>query len=206
MSNVRALMFVGLVLALAWAMRQAAGKLAPKAGIGALFFLVSRWPFLIAWIAGAAVVIGLLLPGAVAKGKDSLGDFATLAGIAVLCGGGFAALAVGPVFMLARAFTAPPTLELEPGEEIRAEMSANHFLHGESRGGHVLLTDRRLAFRPHRFNVQLDTWSANLEHIHELAQEGTRFLVLTVGDRRETEWIVVSDPASLTKKILATRA
>lgn len=206
MNNLRALMFVGFVLALLWAMRQAAGKLAPKAGIGALFFLVSRWPFLVAWIAGAGVMLGLLMPGAVAKGHDALGDFAMIAGLVIFCGGGFAAMAVGPVFLIVRAFTAPPTVELAPDEEIRAEMQANHFLHGESRGGHVLVTDRRLAFRPHRFNVQLDTWSANLEDIHDLAQEGTRFLVLTVGDDRATEWIVVSDPAGLTRQIRALQS
>ena len=45
------------------------------------------------------------------------------------------------------------------------ERAASHFLGGEGRGGKLLVTSRRLAFRPHRFNVQLATWSLPLSEI-----------------------------------------
>ncbi len=45
-------------------------------------------------------------------------------------------------------------LNLEPGEILEFSGFANHFLNYEGRGGRLFLTDRRLAFQPHRLNVQ----------------------------------------------------
>ncbi len=160
MSTLRILLFIGGILALLGTMRHAAGRLAPKVGIGALLFIVTRWPFAIGWLVGTGGTLALIMPGAIAKGRDSVSDFALLAGIGILCGGGFAALVVGPIWALTRALEPSPTFELEAGETLLDESPGNHFLNGESRGGTILLTDRRIGFRPHRFNVQLETWSA----------------------------------------------
>ncbi len=68
--------------------------------------------------------------------------------------------------MLYRAlFTTPPALELAPGESIFATAVANHFLHGEGRGGKLVLTEHRVAFVPHRYNMQLDTFSVPWDEI-----------------------------------------
>ena len=44
--------------------------------------------------------------------------------------------------------------ELEPGELIRHEGPANHFTRGDSTGGRLYLTDRRLYFKSHGFNLK----------------------------------------------------
>src|SRR5438477_357458 len=54
---------------------------------------------------------------------------------------------------------------LLPGEEILYSIRANHFLGGEGRGGKLHLTAGRILFTPHRFNVQLDPWSATWESV-----------------------------------------
>ena len=45
-------------------------------------------------------------------------------------------------------------MELAPGENIEYAGGANHFLNMEGRGGRLYLTNKRLIFKPHRFNVQ----------------------------------------------------
>ncbi len=201
MSTLRILLFLAGILALLGTMRHAAGRLAPKVGIGALLFIVTRWPFAIGWLVGTGGTLALIMPGAIAKGRDSVSDFALLAGIGILCGGGFAALVVGPIWALTRALEPSPTFELEAGETLLDESPGNHFLNGESRGGKILLTDRRIGFRPHRFNVQLETWSATLDDIATVEQEGARFLVLTVTGSDDQEWLVVQNPQQIAEQI-----
>src|SRR6185503_13793911 len=92
--------------------------------------------------------------------------------------------------------TPAPKLELEPGEQLLREQAANHFLGGEARGGKLLITNRRLAFRPHRFNVQLATFSVPLDKIRSLTSAGSRFLVVTT-DAPKPEWIVTWNPREL---------
>ena len=48
----------------------------------------------------------------------------------------------------------------------------------EARGGSLLITERRLGFLPHRFNVQLAPWSLPLEQLRGVRTEGSRLLVL----------------------------
>lgn len=109
----------------------------------------------------------------------------------------FAALAVGPVWAVRRAFVEAPTFALEPGEVLIDELAANHFLNGEARGGKALITSRRLGFRPHRFNVQLDTWSARLGAIEPSRVEGSRFLVVRAAGSAAPAWLVVMNPEGL---------
>jgi len=203
MSQFRIVLFLSSLLFVMWSMRQAAGRLAPKVGIGGILFLVTRRAVLIGWVLGAGAMLSLMLPGAIATGHDSAGDFAMLAGLSLFCGLGLAALVVGPGWLLMRAFAARPVFELEPGEELVREMAGSHFLHGEGRGGRVLLTTRRLAFRPHRFNVQLDLWSTPLADIQGVAPEGSRFLVVTTRACDEPVWIVVPSAAHVIEEIRA---
>jgi len=203
MTGIRIFFFVSSLLFVMWTMRQAAGRLAPKVGIAGILFLISRPAVLVVWALGAAGLLALLLPGAVAKGHDSVGDFVLLSGISLMCGFGLSALVVGPVFMAMRAFVPKPVFELEPGEKVWREMMGSHYLRGEGRGGHVLLTNRRLAFRPHRFNVQLDVWSMPLAEIEQVVPEGTRFLVVTTAGAKEPEWLVVPGAVQVSEEIRA---
>jgi hypothetical protein len=184
-------------------MRRVAGRLAPKVAIAPLIFLVTRRPVMFVWILGSAGWLALLVPAAIAKGNDGLKDIAIMSGISLMCGLGMAALIIGPIFMGMRAFAVPPVLPLEPGEKLVREMTANHFLDGEARGGKLLLTDRRLGFKPHRFNVQLSTWSVRLPEIRGVAIEGDRFLVVDAMEGRQPEWIVVMNPQQVAKDISA---
>ena len=203
MTAIRIFLFVSSLLFVMWTMRQAAGRLAPKVGIGGILFLISRRGVLVGWALGAAGMLALLLPGAIAKGHTAIGDFALISGLSLFCGFGFGALVVGPIWMLKCLFTAKPVFELEPGEELVHDMLGNHFLHGEGRGGRILLTNRRLGFRPHRFNVQLGLWSTPLVDILDVAPEGTRFLVVKTRASDEPEWIVVPGAVHVAEEIRA---
>lgn len=55
-----------------------------------------------------------------------------------------------------------PDLE---GERILKQGPANHVRGSEAVGGWLYLTDRRLLFRPHRFNIQRDEASFPLEEV-----------------------------------------
>jgi hypothetical protein len=185
--------------AVVWATRQAAGRMAPKMALAPLLFLISRWPVLAAWAVGAVGMYVLLTTSAAANGKDP--GLAFSAGLSLFCGLGFAALVVGPTWIVVRALAPKTTFELEEGETIRAKNKANHMLGREARGGELLVTDRRLGFRPHRFNVQLDNWSLPFDQILRTRVEGTRLVVLdtTAGE----EILVAPDPDGLLEVVQA---
>lgn len=196
----RVRMMVAGAAALVLFLRTAAGRLAPRAALAPLVFLITRWPVLLGWSVGTFAMAAMLVNGAAEHGKDVSSELPTLVGLSLFCGLGFAALAVGPLFMAMRAFAKPPELPLEPGETLIRELVGNHFLNGESRGGKLLVTDRRLAFRPHRFNVQLDTWSVPRSQIRSAESSGARFLVLHTAAGSD-EWLVVWNPEELASEL-----
>jgi hypothetical protein len=190
-----------LLVALLWFMKRAAGRLAPRVAIAPAVFLVTRTPVLLAWGVGAAGMFALLIPGALEQGHSSFSDLLLISGLSAFCGLGFAALSVGPIWAVVRAFAATPVFPLQPGEILLREIVANHFLGGEARGGKLLVTTRRLGFRPHRFNVQLTTWSVPLESVRDFDFEGDRFLLVGVKDSPNAEWIVVPGPRKVAEYI-----
>lgn len=192
--TIRPYLFVLALVTLGWAMRTAAGRLAPKVAVGSIFFLVSRWPVLVGWAVGTAGMLALLLHGAAEKGRDVSGDWLLLGALSAFCGLGFAALCVSPVFFAVRAFSPKVSFTLEDGEAVLHTRPANHFLTGEGRGGELLVTTRRLGFCPHRFNVQRAPWSVPLDQVRSTAVEGDRFLLVTADGRKSPEWIVTSKP------------
>jgi hypothetical protein len=171
-----------LVIAVLWlllvSMRLLAGRLAARDALGPLLFLVTRQAVLLAWGVGAAAMFALLLPGALAHGRDSLRDHLLMGGLSAFCGLGFAAGIVGPAWAVTRLLAPIPAWALEPGELLLYEAPANHFLHGESRGGKLLVTSRRVGFRPHRFNVQVSSWSTPLDGLRGFEVAGDRFLLI----------------------------
>lgn len=190
----------GFVVLLVGFLRFSAGRLSPKVIVAPIVFLITRTAVLIAWALGALAMFGMIVVSARGNGHDPFADPLFLVGISLFCGLGVAVLTLGPGFMLYRLRATPPEVALEPGEHVEEEIVANHFLRGEARGGKLLLTDRRVAFRPHRFNVQLDTWSARYADIRSVATSGARFVDLSLTDGSEA-WLVVMRPADVAAKL-----
>jgi hypothetical protein len=204
--SIRPYLVVFALFTIGWAMRSAAGRLAPRVAVGSILFLVSRWPVLVGWAIGTVGMMALMLRGAAENGRDVSGDWLFLGGLSAFCGFGFAALAVSPLFFAVRALSPKIAFPLEDGEVVLHTRSANHFLTGEGRGGELLLTTRRLGFCPHRFNVQRDPWSVPLDRIQAMSVEGDRFLLVDTGGEAP-EWVVTENPAKVASYIdaLASR-
>lgn len=202
MNDLRLWESAAALIALLVLLRRSAGRLTPRVVFAPLLFLVTRPAVLVAWAAGATGMFALIVSSALANGKDPFANFPLLLGLSLFCGLGVAALVVGPVFMVVRAFGPAPVVALEPGERLLEEVSANHFLGGEARGGKLLVTDRRIAFRPHRFNVQLDTWTVPRAEVTGTRTEGLRMLVVSTRDGAE-HWLVAQHPRDLAARLQA---
>ena len=63
------------------------------------------------------------------------------------------------------------------GEELLREGPASHFLHGESIGGWLYLTTRRLLFRSHPFNLQRHDTDLPLASIPEASPVFTAWII-----------------------------
>lgn len=122
---------------------------------GALFLF--RQPFML-WpglLMTAACLMGVVLLGVHAP-SGPVGPTLVLGLMTPVFGLGFAALTGLPGFMLYRALaTRAPELCLDAEEQALFTARANHFLGDEGRGGRISVTDARVVFVPHRFNVQL---------------------------------------------------
>lgn len=186
----RIFFFLALLLVLPMFMRQAFGRLAWTLGTQPLRFLITRRTVLVGW-GIASMGWGFIFIPTIKKHEPL--PIAAAVVLTLFLGLGISAIV--NVFGLAvvRAFAKAPVIELEPGERILGEERANHFLNGEARGGQLLVTTRRIAFRPHRINVQLDTWSIPLERITHTANEGSRLLVVFTP---EPNYLVVQAPAT----------
>jgi hypothetical protein len=79
-------------------------------------------------------------------------DMVSLLATMVVPGAAFAVL-VG-LFTNSKTIARQTALELPPGEVVEYASGANHFLKMESRGGRLHLTNKRLIFKPHSFNMQ----------------------------------------------------
>lgn len=178
---------------LAWSQWRTTGKLAPKAGFGPIVFMLTRWPVLVAWAVGTSGVLLLLLLAALGRGQVSPSDLLRVAWQSLLGGLTFATIIVGVPFLLVRAAATPPELALEPGEVLIQERRGRQFLRGESRWGQLLLTNRRIGFRPSRFNVQRSPWSMRLDDIRSVRVEGECLLVVEGEAPRPPEWVLAID-------------
>jgi GRAM domain-containing protein len=70
----------------------------------------------------------------------------------------------------------PPQGPLQPGEVVVKESRANLQRGLESVGGHLYLTNRRLIFESHKFNVQRGTSEIPLSDITDVRKAWTKFL------------------------------
>jgi hypothetical protein len=203
MDDLRFWKFAVALLALLALVHRAAGKLTPRVLFAPILFLVTRIPVLVAWAVGALGMFWMIVSSAQSNGKDPFANLPLLVGLCLFCGLGVAPLTVGPALLVVRALGPAPVFELEPGERVLEETSAGHFLGGESRGGKLLLTDRRIAFRPHRFNVQLDTWSVPRAEVTSARPMGMRMLVVRTRDGGE-HWLVTMSPRDLAARLEPT--
>lgn len=97
-----------------------------------------------------------------------------------------------------------------PDETVIKEGGANHFKKGEGVGGKLVLTDRRLIFKSHKYNIQNHEVSFDLGQLSEVrASEMLKFLHngLTVKlINRGEEKFIVDEPqewiTSITKQKL----
>ncbi|MGE6760752.1 tetratricopeptide repeat protein [Corallococcus interemptor] len=204
MAKARPVVVIAIILVLLATLRKSSGRLAPQVAITPVVYLLSRWPVLLSWAAGATGVFLWLLPGAIARGDDSsISGLATLGGMSLFLGLGVVVLVVLPIWLITKALSPIPTFELEAGESVVREVVANHFLDGESRGGRLLITDRRLGFCPNRFNLQVSTWSIRHDEIESVHHEGQQLLVIGVRGAAKPEWLLVFNASALESEITA---
>ena len=183
-------------------MHWAAGTRAFKYTFGGLWYMLTRPAMVVAWVIGTAGLAYLLWTSAASEGRDPSETLGMLAGLAVFCGAGFAALVVPPVWMLSCLRRPHPQLELDDGETALLALKANHVAGRESRGGQATLTDRAVRFVPGRMNLQTHSWVLPLSDVARLEVAGGRLLLLhdRAGDEHA---IILQDPASFRDAILA---
>ena len=94
---------------------------------------------------------------------------------------------------------------LADGEVLRWKKKANRWQHRwRAVGGHLLLTDRRLIFRPHAFDAALDgeVWSADLGDLREASLSGLLRWV-RIEDRQGDSELFVIWPPKKTRQALS---
>lgn len=68
-------------------------------------------------------------------------------------------------------------LDLKKGEILLKEGRANHWKGIEAVGGRLFLTDHRLVFKPHSFNIQIREESISLDQIVSIKPNRTFFIL-----------------------------
>lgn len=95
------------------------------------------------------------------------------------------------------------------GERVLKHGPANHFRRGEAVGGYLYLTDTRLLFQSHSFNIQNHEQSISLESITDVRPRMTLLVIpngLQVGTPVGAERFVVHERNSWVQAILSARA
>jgi hypothetical protein len=97
-----------------------------------------------------------------------------------LFGGALAGLLFGWLMSLvvnSKFLTQRTKINIEPNETILFETSANHFKGAEAVGGKLYLTNKRLVFKSHKFNIQNHELSISLSDIDKVDRYKTLGLV-----------------------------
>jgi hypothetical protein len=89
-------------------------------------------------------------------------------------------------------------VDIESGEQVVKEAGANHFKGLEGVGGKLVLTDKRLIFKSHKYNVQNHQDTYGLNQIDTVLKTKTLNTIsngLTIGLRdQRTERFVIDRP------------
>jgi len=101
-------------------------------------------------------------------------------------------------------------IQLSEGEKIVKEGAANHFKGVESVGGKLFLTNFRLYFKSHAFNVQVHELSIPLDEIKSVELKNTLGIVpngmaVTLKDGHEERYVVYGR-GDWKRKILSSQA
>ncbi len=80
-------------------------------------------------------------------------------------------------FAKSKLFTKGTEIETDPGENILFETGANHFRGIEAVGGKLYVTNKRLVFRSHKFNIPNHHLTIGLADIEEIERYKTLGLV-----------------------------
>lgn len=101
------------------------------------------------------------------------------------------------------------TIDTEPDETIIFQTPANHFKGIEGVGGKLYLTNKRLIFKSHKFNIQNHELSTNLTDINSVDRYKTLGVVnnglLIITNNNTTEKFVVEQADQWLKKLTARK-
>ena len=94
-----------------------------------------------------------------------------------------------------RIFTTSPAFDLNSGEAIHFQTTANHFKGIEAVGGFLCLTDKRLLFKSHNLNIQKHELSISLSDIVSVDKYKTFGLMnngftVNLGDHKTEKFVV----------------
>lgn len=165
------------LLVIGWGVQRAAGTLGPKLGIGGIVFLLSRVGVMVPTFVFTTAIFAFFMFGP-RNPNATPPSLAVLVVLSLICGLGATVLVVGPIFLLWRLRTPAQKLLVQPDEVVVTQTQGSHFLSGEGRGGTVTLTTTRLAFTPHRFNVQLAPWQLPLSELKGVERHGVHAVVV----------------------------
>jgi hypothetical protein len=102
----------------------------------------------------------------------------TISVVSGLFGGALSGLLFGWLTgLFANILTKSIKIQTEAGETILFETGANHFKGAEGVGGKLYLTNKRLAFKSHKFNIQNHEFSISLLDIDKIDRYKTLGLV-----------------------------
>ncbi|MCO5287644.1 MAG: GRAM domain-containing protein [Chitinophagaceae bacterium] len=99
------------------------------------------------------------------------------------------------LFANSKSLTKDTKIDTDTGETILFDTGANHFKGAEAVGGKLYLTDKRLVFKSHKFNIQNHELSINLSDIDKVNRYKTLGLVnnglsVTTIDNKTEKFVV----------------
>lgn len=118
--------------------------------------------------------------------------------ISRLAGGALSGLLFGwfiGLFANSKRIAKDTKIDTDTDETILFDSVANHFKGAEAVGGKLYLTDKRLVFKSHKFNIQNHELSINLYHIEKVDRYKTLGLInnglsVTTFDNRTEKFVV----------------
>lgn len=107
-------------------------------------------------------------------------------------------------FASSKSVTSATKIDLHAGEDIVFQTGANHFKGMEGVGGRLYLTNKRLAFKSHKLNVQIHELSIPLTDVLQVERYKSLGLInngLAVTTHVRTEKFVVETPEVWLEKL-----
>ncbi len=84
------------------------------------------------------------------------------------------------LFVKSKGVTESTKIETEPGETILFQSGANHFKGMEGVGGKLYLTNKRIIFKSHKYNIQNHALSIPVSNIANVTREKTLGIINNV--------------------------